>query len=132
MGNYLENLYEMIDEYNKDDCIKAEDFGIIKPDGSVYTIKLPVYQGEKKKLESDCKEILNCSLVSVFTDSESENWKETVCGQLRLWFCNINVDSIDKLVYLKDGKWNSLGSLVKKCDMIGKYIKVIHETHVYQ
>jgi hypothetical protein len=135
MNSYLDELNETILRYNRDDTIRAEGFGIDKLSDSIYTIKLPAYsQSRQEAIRLSCETLIpECGYAVVYTSSEfkKEENRETTHSVLRLQFDKDNKDQYNKLMYLKSGKWNNLGSLIAKCDIAGKYSKVLDDSVIY-
>jgi hypothetical protein len=123
-------------QFNKD-YIQVENFGVRLPDGSV-TLMVVDITGEVEDSEfvNNCEGNVNCRYVDINHEDRyygliSKDYYFT--NKVAVCFSNTkeSEDEIDKLVYFKNGQWNSLGSLMKKCSLLGKAKKINDNEFVY-
>jgi hypothetical protein len=121
MRSYLDKLNEMMNVYDEDKTIYADAFGIIQPDGSICKIGLPRYiRVYNDGLISTCERSMNkCQHAYIHEDSQVEGNINTTYSQLKILLNKEDTDQLNKLVYLKDNKWNNLGNLMTKCNLLG-------------
>jgi hypothetical protein len=132
MRSYLDMFYEVIDSYYDDNIIEADSFGVMQRDGSICKIEIPACtRKSRERLRLNCSLSIHSLYVVINEDVQHEGNVDVTRSQLKIQLEKDRADELNKLVYLKDGVWNNLGSLMKKCDLVGKYSKVINDTCIY-
>jgi hypothetical protein len=123
---YCEEVFKAQLDKIDSSYIQAEKFGVELPDGSIVPLTVDVTgEVEDSKFTHSCEAYGSCRYVDIqHSDKIYALMLKDYYFVNHVKICFVNNkksnDDLDKLVYFKDGQWNSLCKLIRKCNLIGK------------